>query len=174
MYGLGSLSGCGSSWRNCPNRSLLVCVCALHSLPGLSSGFCLFPLQHVVPDRSLICCNKASSMWFWRRGKIYGTKVLTAMYMFSFCSGQLPSQTTARENTEDQLSLYHVKMQGCIVPTVRGLKGQPAASVIRRGLEGSTTYGMSCPTSAHKDQLPRGRDKIYKASGLEEKRDWLT
>lgn len=75
--------------------------------------------------------------------KIYGTKVFTAMFRFSSCSHELPSQTTARENTEDWLSLYLEKVQCCIVPTVGGLKGQPAASVICRGPEDRMTYGMT-------------------------------
>lgn len=75
--------------------------------------------------------------------KIYGTKVLTAMYSFSSCSHELPSQTTARENTEDRLSVCLEKMQCCVVPTVGGLKGQPAASVIPRGPEDRMTYGMT-------------------------------
>lgn len=116
MYGLGSLSWCGSNWRYCPNRWLLVCVCVLHSLPGLSSGSYLFPLQHVLSDRWLICSNKSSSVWFWRRGKIYGTKMLTLCTCFhpALTSYPLRSLPKGIQGTGSACTLWRCRAALCL------------------------------------------------------------
>lgn len=88
---------------------------------------------------------KASPTCFWKKEKSMVPKgSQLAMYVFSSCSDQSPSQTVVREQkTEDLLSFHHVKMYGHITPTVGGLTGQLAASVIPRGAEYCTALWMT-------------------------------
>lgn len=138
--GTQSLLTIWSNWRNCPvdwGWFVSVFYTVFLYYQRAPTTFLCRMYYRWLPDRWLICCNEASPTCFWRKENSMVPKCSQlAVYVFSSCCDQLPSQTVVREQkTEDLLSFHHMKMYSHIMSTVGGLTGQLVALTIPRGTE---------------------------------------